>query len=136
MTTGIYVVYMKNCEAGVQIMYSYSWVRIPRWSLMRSWSHLPRPICRRDELLVPDALQGSLTADRAEQLFLRFSKEVLVDVSTSRTEPGGSAPGNHRQGLHSGTRCDRGILDLTPWVVTGTEPNRVYIAEAHRVSLM
>ena len=24
---------------------------------------------------------------------------------------------------------------LTPWVVTGTKPNRVYIAEAHRVSL-
>ena len=28
-----------------------------------------------------------------------------------------------------------GVID-TPWVVTGTEPKRVYIAEAHRVSLL
>ena len=27
------------------------------------------------------------------------------------------------------------VFRSTPWVVTGTEPNRVYIAEAHRVSL-
>ena len=34
-------------------------------------------------------MQGTLTADRAEQCyFLRFSKEVLVDESTSQTEPG------------------------------------------------
>ena len=43
--------------------------------------------------------------------FLRFSKEMLVEESTSRTEPGVGAPGNHSQGLRSGTRCDRGILD-------------------------
>ena len=35
---------------------------------------------------------------------LRFSK-VLVDESTSRTEPGGGVPGNHPQGLRSGIRC-------------------------------
>ena len=39
--------------------------------------------------------------------FLRFSKEVLVDEYTSRTEPGGGAPGNHPQGRRSGTRFDR-----------------------------
>ena len=40
---------------------------------------------------------------------LRFSKEVQVDESTSRTEPGGGAPGNyHPQGLPSGTRYDGG----------------------------
>ena len=39
--------------------------------------------------------------------FLRFSKEVLAYESTSRTEPGGGAPGNHPQGLRAGTRCDR-----------------------------
>ena len=27
------------------------------------------------------------------------------------------------------------VFRLTPWVVTGTEPNRVYIAEAHRVGV-
>ena len=37
-------------------------------------------------------------------VFLRFSKEVLVDAikSTSRTEPAGGAPGNHPEGLRSG----------------------------------
>ena len=42
--------------------------------------------------------------------FLRFSEEVLLivdDESTSRTEPEGGAPGDHPQGLRSGTRGDR-----------------------------
>ena len=41
-------------------------------------------------------------------LFLRFSKEVLVDdESSSQTEPGGGALSSHPQGLRSGTRGDR-----------------------------
>ena len=52
------------------------------------------------------ALLGPTLPCRAV-FFLIFSKEVLVDdESTSRTKPGGDAPGNHPQGLRSGTRGD------------------------------
>ena len=74
----------------------------------------PEPMkSRRSRGAVPErwSLAAVVTADvsRAE-LFLVFSKELLQPAYVE-------------------------VVRLTPCVVTGTEPNRVYIAKAHRVSL-
>ena len=82
-----------------------------------------RPMMSQWRASSPWCLAGIVICRRCRAVFfLRFSEEVLVDESTSRTGRRGGAPGNHTQDLRSGTRCEPvppQIRWRTPSIVQG-----------------